>query len=47
MTTVQEKVMYLLWFFETESVIKIQHGYRTQLGKDPPSNKAIAISRGW
>jgi hypothetical protein len=30
MTTVQEKAMCVLWFFETKSVIKTQRRYRTQ-----------------
>jgi hypothetical protein len=29
------------WFFETKSVIKMQHRYRTQYGKDPPSDNAL------
>jgi transposase len=33
--------MCVLSFFETKSVIKIQCRYRTQYGKDPPSDKAI------
>jgi hypothetical protein len=33
--------MCLLWFFETKSVIKTQRRYRTQYGKDPPSDNAI------
>jgi hypothetical protein len=41
MATVQEKAMCLLWFFETKSVIKTQRRYRTQYGKDPPSDNAI------
>jgi hypothetical protein len=30
MAAVQEKAMCVLCFFETKSVIKRQHGYRTQ-----------------
>jgi transposase len=41
MATVQEKAMCVLWFFEPKSVIKMQHSYRTQYGKDPPSDNAI------
>jgi hypothetical protein len=40
-TTVQEKAICVLWFFETKSVIKMQGGYRTQYGRDPPSDIAI------
>jgi hypothetical protein len=40
MATVQETCVYF-GFFETESVIKIQRRYRTQHGKDPPSDNAI------
>jgi hypothetical protein len=31
----------VLWFMEANSVIKTQRRYRTQYGKDPPSNNAI------
>jgi transposase len=41
MATVQERTMCVIWFFETKSNIKAQHHYRTQHGKDPPSDKAI------
>jgi hypothetical protein len=41
MATVQEKAKCVLWFFETKSVIKMQRRYRTQYGKDPPSDNAI------
>jgi hypothetical protein len=41
MATVQEKAMYALWFFETDSVIKMQCRYRTQYGEVPPSDNAI------
>jgi hypothetical protein len=41
MTTVQEKAMYVLWFFETKSVIKMPRRYRTPYGRDPPSVSAI------
>lgn len=41
MVTVQEKEMYLRWFFETRSVIKPQCRYRAQCGKDPPSDNVI------
>jgi hypothetical protein len=41
LATVQEKEMFMLWFFETKSVIKEQHLYGAQYGKDPPSDKAI------
>jgi hypothetical protein len=33
--------MCAFWFFETESVIKIQRRYRTQFGTDPPSDNDI------
>jgi hypothetical protein len=36
-----ETVICVLWFFETKSVTKTQRRYRTQHGKDPPSDKAI------
>jgi hypothetical protein len=32
---------WLLRFFETKSVIKTQRRYRTQYGKEPPSDNAI------
>jgi transposase len=41
MATVKEKAMCVLWFFKTKSVIKMQRRYRTQSGKDPPSDNAI------
>jgi hypothetical protein len=41
MATVQEKAMYVLRFFETKSVIRMERRYRTQYGKDPPSDNAI------
>jgi hypothetical protein len=41
MATVQEKAMYVLWFFETKSVIKTHCRYRTQYGKYPPADNAI------
>jgi hypothetical protein len=41
MVTVQEKAMYVFWFFETKSVIKMIRRHRTQYGKDPPSDNAI------
>jgi hypothetical protein len=41
MATIQEKVLCVLWFSETKSVIKTQRHYRTQYGKDPPSDNAI------
>jgi hypothetical protein len=41
MANVQEKVMYVLWFFETKSVIKMKRRYRTQYGKDPPSVRNV------
>jgi transposase len=41
MATVQEKAMCVLWFFETKSVNETQRRYRTQYGKDPPSDNAI------
>jgi hypothetical protein len=34
MATVQEKAICVLRFFKTTSVIKTQHRYRTQYGKD-------------
>jgi hypothetical protein len=33
--------MCVLWFFETESVIKMQCRYRTQYGEDSPSDNVI------
>jgi hypothetical protein len=44
MTTVREEAMCVLSFFETKSVIKIQRRYRTQYGKDPPSDNATRVS---
>jgi hypothetical protein len=44
MATVQVKAMCVLWFFETKSIIKMQHRYRTQYRKDPPSDNA---TRHW
>jgi hypothetical protein len=44
MATVQEKVMCVLWFFETKPVIKTQRRYRTQYGKDSPSDNGIRRS---
>jgi hypothetical protein len=41
MATIQEKAMCVFWFFETKSVIKMQRRYKTQYGKDPPSDNAI------
>jgi transposase len=41
MASVQEKALCVLWFFETKSVIKMQRHYRTQYGKDSPSDNAI------
>jgi hypothetical protein len=41
MTTVQEKALCVLSFFETKSVIIMQRRYRTQYGKYPPSGNAI------
>jgi hypothetical protein len=41
MATIQEKATYVLWFYETKSVIKIQRLYRTHYGKDPPTDKAL------
>jgi hypothetical protein len=41
MVTVQEKAICVLWFFETKSAIKTKHRYRTQYGKDLPSDNAI------
>jgi hypothetical protein len=41
MATVQEKALYVLWFFETKSVIEMQLPYSTQYGKYPPSDNAI------
>jgi transposase len=35
--------MCVLWFFETESVIKTQRSYRTQYRKDPLSENAIQL----
>jgi hypothetical protein len=48
MATVPEKAMWVLWFFEEKkSVIKMQRCYRTQYGKDPPSNNAITFGDGY
>jgi hypothetical protein len=41
MVTVQDEAVCVLWFFETESVIKMHHHDRTQYGKDLPSDNAI------
>jgi hypothetical protein len=41
MTTVPEKAKCVLWFFKTNSVIKMQRRYRTQYGRDSPSDNAI------
>jgi hypothetical protein len=41
MATVQHKAMCVLRFFEAQSVIKRQHRYRTQCGKDSPSDNDI------
>jgi hypothetical protein len=41
MAAVQEKALCVLWFSETKSVIKTQHRYRTQYGKDSPSDNAV------
>jgi hypothetical protein len=38
---VQEKAVCILWFFETQSVIKMLPRYRTQYGRDPPADNAI------
>jgi hypothetical protein len=38
MAVVQEKAVCVLWSFKTKSVIKRQRRYRTQYGKDPPSD---------
>jgi hypothetical protein len=44
MANLQGKAMCLLWFFETKPVIKRPRRYRTQYGKDPPSDNA---TRRW
>jgi hypothetical protein len=41
MVTVKENAMCVLWFFETKSSIKMQRHYRSQYGKDSPSDKTI------
>ncbi|GBM35050.1 hypothetical protein AVEN_203217-1 [Araneus ventricosus] len=41
MTTVQEKAMCVLRFFETKSVITTQRRFRTTYKKDPPSDNSI------
>jgi hypothetical protein len=41
MATVQGKAMGVASFFETKSAIKQQRRYRTQYGKEPPSDNAI------
>jgi hypothetical protein len=33
--------IYVLRFFERKSIIKLQRRYRTQYGKDPPTDNAI------
>jgi hypothetical protein len=43
MAPVQEKKMCVIWFLETNSVIKMQRRYRTQYGKDPPLDNAIRL----
>jgi hypothetical protein len=41
MTTVREKAMCVVWFFERKPVIKMQRRYRTQYWKVSPSDNAI------
>jgi hypothetical protein len=41
MATVREKAMCVLLFFETKSVNKMHRRYRTQCGRDPPSDNGI------
>jgi hypothetical protein len=41
MATVQEKEASILCCFETKSVIKMQRHYKTQYGRDPPSDNAF------
>jgi hypothetical protein len=43
MSTVQGKECAFCRFFETMSVIKTQRRYRTQYGKDPPSDNAVTF----
>jgi hypothetical protein len=40
METVPEKAMFVVWVLETKSLIKRQRRYRTQHGKDSPSDNA-------
>jgi hypothetical protein len=47
MATVQEKESAYFDFFETKSVIKKQRRYRTQYGKDPPSDNVIIFGDGY
>jgi hypothetical protein len=44
MATVQEKAIPVIWFFEAKSTVESHHRYRTQYGKDPPSDNA---TRRW
>jgi hypothetical protein len=41
MATIQEKAMYVLWFSETMSFIKMQRRYRIQREKNLTSDNAI------
>jgi hypothetical protein len=41
MVTVPDGAMWVLWFLETKSVIKMQRRYRIQYGNNPPSDNAI------
>jgi hypothetical protein len=41
MATVRTKAVCILWFFDTKLVIKTQHRYITQYGKDPLVDNAI------
>jgi hypothetical protein len=47
MATVQEKQYAYFGFIETKSVIKTQRRYRTEYGKDPPSDNAITFGDGY
>jgi hypothetical protein len=47
MATLQEKVICVLWFFKTKSIIRTQRRYRTQNGKDPTSDNAITFGDGY
>jgi hypothetical protein len=41
MATVPENAVYVLWFFETKFIIKMQRRYGNQYGKDQPLDNFI------